>query len=224
MSPTFMSDQFDTMYNMPTYRTWFFGQDLTPAYEFHRRTLQHFQFRKAAQRWILKAPAHMFAAPALLSVYPDARFIQHHREPLEAVASVSSLVTILRRVFSDYVDPVQVGQDAEFYWARALKTFMHERDQLPPSRVCDIQYTDFRRDPIAAARSVYKHFDWSFTGELEKAMRGTLAQQTSHTNGVHRYDAAYFRLGRLDGFEEYGERFGSSVSPPKSKEPAEAAA
>jgi len=224
MSPTFMSDQFDTMYNMPTYRAWFFSQDLFPAYEFHRRTLQHFQFRKSAERWILKAPAHMFAAPALLSVYPDARFIQHHREPLEAVASVSSLVTILRRVFSDCVDPVQVGQDAAFYWARALKTFMRERDRLPPSRVCDVQYADFRHDPIASARSVYEHFAWPFTAEIEKAMRAALAQQTSHTNGVHRYDAAYFRLGKLDGFEEYCDRFGSSLSPPKSKEPAEAAA
>ena len=224
MSPTFMSDQFDTMYNMPTYRAWFFSQDLTPAYEFHRRTLQHLQFRKSAQRWILKAPAHMFAAPALLSVYPDARFIQHHREPLEAVASVSSLVTILRRVFSNRVDPVQVGQDAAVYWERALKTFMRERDQLPASRVCDIQYADFRRDPIAAVRSVYEHFAWPFTAQIEKAMRAALARQTSHTNGVHRYDAAYFRLGKLNGFEEYCERFGFSVLPPKTKEPAEAAA
>src|SRR5581483_3328314 len=101
MSPTFMSDQFDTMYNIPKYRAWFFSQDLRPGYEFHRQTLQHLQFRKSGERWVLKAPAHMFAAPALLSIYPDARFVQLHREPLEAVASVSSLVTILRRVFSD---------------------------------------------------------------------------------------------------------------------------
>ena len=224
MSPTFLSDQFDTMYNMPTYRAWFFSQDLRPAYEFHRRTLQHFQFRKSAARWVLKAPAHMFGAPALLSIYPDARFIQLHRDPLEAVASVSSLVTILRRVFSDFVDPVQVGHDAAVYWARALKTLMHERDQLPPSRVYDVQYGDFRRDPIFAARGVYEHFGWSFSSEIEERMQAALARQTSHTNGVHRYDAAYFRLGKLNGFEEYCERFGFSGSPLKAKEPAEAAA
>src|SRR5438874_25294 len=40
-SPTFMSDQFDTMYNVPSYRAWFFSQDLRPAYKFHRRSLQH---------------------------------------------------------------------------------------------------------------------------------------------------------------------------------------
>ncbi|HWY75208.1 MAG TPA: sulfotransferase, partial [Verrucomicrobiae bacterium] len=124
ISPTFMSDQFDTMYNIPSYRTWFFRQDLRPAYEYHRRFLQHLQFPRSPERWILKAPAHMFAARALLSIYPDAKFVQLHRDPIEAVASVSSLVTILRRVFSDMVDPVQVGKDAMVYWAEALKTFI----------------------------------------------------------------------------------------------------
>jgi hypothetical protein len=96
MSPSFLSDQFDTMYNVPSYRGWFFKQDLQPAYEFHRRFLQHLQQRKKARRWVLKAPTHLFALPTLLSVYPDARLVQTHREPIEAIASVSSLITILR--------------------------------------------------------------------------------------------------------------------------------
>src|SRR5438132_2775410 len=225
MSPTFMSDQFDTMYNVPSYREWFFNQDLRPAYEFHRRSLQHLQFRKSAERWVLKAPAHMFAAPTLLSIYPDARFVQIHRDPIEAVASVSSLVTILRRVFSDDVDPIQIGRDAMSYWAQALKTFMHTRDQLPPHRVCDLRYDDVRRDPIAAAGHVYEHFGWPFSPEVERQMNAVLAQQNSQTNGVHRYDAAYFRLEGMNGFAEYCERFGISPSASSQQEErAEAAA
>ena len=225
MSPTFMSDQFDTMYNVPSYRAWFFNQDLRPAYEFHRRSLQQLQFRQSAERWVLKAPAHMFAAPALLSTYPDARFIQIHRDPMEAVVSVSSLVTILRRVFSDTVDPVQVGRDALTYWAQALKTFMQTRDQLSPQRVCDLRYDDVRRDPIAAARRVYQYFGWPFSAEIEKRMGATLAEQKSHTNGVHRYDAAHFKLNEMNGFADYCERFGfSSSAPSEEEERAKAAA
>src|SRR5260370_16694017 len=170
MSQTFMSDQFDTMYNVPTYRAWFFNQDLRSAYEFYRRSMQHLQFRKSAERWVLKAPAHMFAAPALLSTYPDARFVQIHRDPMEAVVSVSSLVTILRRVFSDAVDPVQIGRDALTYWSQALKTFMRARDQLPVSRVCDLRYDDVRRDPIAAAGRVYEHFGGAVSRAVEEPM------------------------------------------------------
>ena len=47
MTPTFLSDQFDAMYYVPSYRAWFFRQDLRPAYKYHRRFLQHLQFRRA---------------------------------------------------------------------------------------------------------------------------------------------------------------------------------
>jgi hypothetical protein len=225
ISPTFMSDQFDTMYNIPSYRGWFFRQDLRPGYEFHRRFLQHLQFRRSAERWILKAPAHMFFAPALLSIYPDAKFVQLHRDPIDAVASVSSLVTILRRVFSDSVHPIQVGQDAMVYWADALKTFLQLRDQLPADRVCDLYYDDVRRDPIVATQRIYQHFGWKLPPEVEHGMRETLAEQNSRTNGVHRYNAAYFQLKGANGFADYCERFGfKSSTASRSTQRAEAAA
>lgn len=212
ISPTFLSDQFDTMYNIPSYRAWFFRQDLRPAYEFHRRFLQHLQFRRSAERWILKAPAHMFFAPALLSIYPDAKFVQLHRDPIDAVASVSSLVTILRSVFSDSVDPVQVGQDAMVYWSDAVKTFLEVRDKLPADRVCDLYYDEVRRDPIAATRRVYEYFNWKLQPEIEQKVRTTLAEQNSRSNGAHRYNAAYFQLKGTNGFSEYCERFGFATS------------
>lgn len=224
ISPTFLSDQFDTMYNIPSYRAWFFRQDLRPAYAYHRRFLQHLQFRQSAERWILKAPAHMFAAPALLSIYPDAKFVQLHRDPIEAVASVSSLVTILRRVFSDSVDPIQVGSDAMVYWSDAVKTFMQVRDQLPSDRICDVYYNEVRRDSIAAARRVYEHFGWELKPEVEQKMRAVLAEQTSRSNGVHRYSAAYFQLEGTNGFAEYCERFGFRPANVQQQERAEAAA
>ena len=69
MSPSFLSDQFDTMYNVPRYREWFLRQDLRPAYNFHRRFLQHLQERENGRRWVLKAPTHMFALPTFLATY-----------------------------------------------------------------------------------------------------------------------------------------------------------
>jgi hypothetical protein len=214
MSPSFLSDQFDTMFYVPSYRGWFLKQDLRPAYEFHRRFLQHLQHRANGRRWILKAPAHMFAAKTLLSIYPDARFVQTHREPIVAIASVSSLITILRRIFSDDVDPIQIGRDAVDYWSEALTSFMREREQLSADRICDLQYADIRRDPIAAARRIYEHFDWNFSAETEKRMRAALADQSRSANGRHRYDAAQFGLNSTERFAAYCERFGLASPHP----------
>ena len=213
MTPSFMSDQFDTMYYVPSYRAWFFRQDLLPAYEYHRRFLQHLQFRNSAHRWVLKAPTHMSALPTLLSVYPDALFVQTHRAPLEAMASVSSLITILRRVFSDAADPVVVFSDAIQYWSQALDTFLQERDRLPRKRVCDLDFLDLRRDPIAAIQRIYQHFGWLLSREAEQRMRVVLANQPREQYGNHRYNLWQFGYDAADGaraFATYCEQFGFS--------------
>jgi Sulfotransferase family len=211
MSPSFMSDQFDTMYNVPSYRAWFLKQDLRPAYEFHRYFLQHLQQRRSARRWILKAPAHLFALPTLLSIYPNARFLQTHREPIDAITSVSSLITILRRVFSHAVDPVAVGRDALQYWSTTMTTFLSERDRLPSDRICDLSYLQIRRDPIAAIEQFYNYFGWEFSSRTEGRMRAVLANQPREQNGFHRYEPAQFGLSPAEVAERfalYRERFG----------------
>jgi Sulfotransferase family len=213
-APTFMSDQFDAMYYVPSYRAWFFRQDLRPAYEYHRRFLQHLQVRQTASRWVLKAPTHMFALPSLLAVYPDALFVQTHRAPLDAMASVSSLITILRRVFSDAVDPHTVCREAIDYWSRTLEKFLQERDRLAEHRICDVDYAGIRRDPLAVVKSIYTHFGWSLSRKVEQRMRHALASQPEERYKLHRYDLSQFGVQEAESaarFAAYCDRFGLEV-------------
>lgn len=214
MAPTFMSDQFDAMYYVPSYRTWFFRQDLRPAYEYHRRFLQHLQVRRSAPRWVLKAPTHMFALPSLLSVYPDALFVQTHRAPLDAMASVSSLITILRRVFSDPVDPLTVCREAIEYWSKTLDKFLQERGRLAAHRICDVDYVEIRRDPLAVVQSIYAHFGWSLSHRVEQRMRRALTSQLEERYKLHRYDLSQFGVQETESaarFAAYCDRFGLAV-------------
>jgi hypothetical protein len=225
MAPTFMSDQFDAMYYVPSYRSWFFRQDLRSAYEYHRRFLQHLQVRRNAQRWVLKAPTHMFALPTLMAVYPDALFVQTHRAPLDAMASVSSLITILRRVFSDAVDPLTVCREAIDYWSKTLDRFLQERDRLAEHRICDINYTEIGRDPLAAVRRIYAHFGWSLSQKVEERMRRALASQPQERHRLHRYDLSQFGVPEAESaarFAAYCDRFGLAVRGKRTSDaPAE---
>jgi hypothetical protein len=151
----------------------------------------------------------MISVLGLLKAYPDALFVQTHRSPLRAVASVSSLVTMLRRVFSDVVDPVKIGREALGHWAEMLERFMEQRERrdLP---VFDLAYSDLQRDPIAAVQQVYHHFGWPLSTETEAHMRKILATQENELRTFHRYELHAFGL-RLEEereyFGEYCERF-----------------
>ena len=153
----------------------------------------------------------MFAIPALLSVYPDALFVQTHRTPVDAMASVSSLVTILRSAFSNAVDPFIACREAIHYWSETLQKFLHERDQLPKNRICDVDYHEISRDPIAAVRRIYDRFGWSLSREAEQRMRVLVTSHAQRQPGNHRYHLSDFGSSAVEvlgAFEAYCKRFG----------------
>jgi hypothetical protein len=149
--------------------------------------------------------------PSLLSVYPDALFIQTHRTPVDAMASVSSLVTILRRAFSDAVDPITVCREAIDYWSESMNKFLPERDRLADSRIVDVRHDEIRRDPIGAVRRIYDHFGWSLSPEAERRMRALVAAQADRQSANHRYHLSHFGSSAeevLNAFAPYCQRFG----------------
>ena len=211
-SHSFLSYQFETTHRLPSYLDWLEGQDLRPAYEVHRRFLQHLQWRCPGQHWVLKAPAHMFDFEAMFSTYPDACVVMTHRDPIEVTASNASLTATLRSAFSDAIDPLEVGPECSRRWAEAIGRAMRSRDRgcAPAERFLDLYYIDLVADPIGAVRKVYARFDLPFPEELDEKIRDFLRQNPRERFGKHRYSLEQFGLNLEEEkrrYSAYRERF-----------------
>lgn len=210
----FMSIQFHTTHNVPSYQDWFEEADQTLGWNFHRRLLQHLQAKRPGTRWVLKAPGHLFALEGLLARYPNARIVHTHRDPLRVMASMASHATVLRRAFSDRADPRQIALDWADRWARALDRFLAVRDKAPAAQFLDVSYESIEQDPIATVERVYDFLGWPFSREARDAMNLFLAANPKNKHGVHRYTLEQFGMSRdaeKARFRSYCERFGISV-------------
>ncbi len=209
---SFVSSQFTSMYVVPSYSDWVGAQDLRPAYQLHRRFLQHLQRHCRGERWVLKAPAHLPSLAALFSVYPDAGVIMTHREPLEVLASEASLLETLRRSFTDDVDPFAIGREVTALMADDLRRGLRARDDAvaPPEQFLDLVYEDLVGEPIDAVRRIYSHFGMAFTPVVEARMRRLLAESPKEKYGSHDYTLAQFGLDpdeERERYRTYRERF-----------------
>jgi sulfotransferase family protein len=218
LSHSFLSSQFCSMYGVPSYQAWIRTQDLLPAYRLHRRFLQHLQWRYGGDRWVLKAPAHLAALRELATVYPDVGVIMMHREPLEVLPSEASLHVVLRRTFSDTVDPAEVGRQVTTLMADELGDGLRARDRacLSAERFFDVRYRDLVSDPIATVRRTYAHFDLPFTTSTEARMRQYLAETPKDRHGAHVYSLAEFGLHpdeEQERYRGYRERFLANEVP-----------
>ncbi len=215
-SYSFMSQRFHTMYRVPTYQEWLLDQDVRPAYELHRRFLQHLQWRTPAERWILKAPSHVFAFDALFEAYPDALIVQTHRDPVTVLASVASLTAVLRSAFSDHVDLAEIGLEVTRHWADGLERAVHvrRRAHIPADRFFDLNYRELVDDPLAAVRRIYAQFDLPLTATAVEPMRRYLAGHPQAKHGRHVYSLARFGLDPDDlthRFKAYNQHIGTRV-------------
>jgi len=213
MGYTFLSSRFHTTYHVPTYQEWLERQDLTPAYAFHREFLQHLQWRVPAERWVLKAPSHLWGLPALFATYPDALVIQTHRDPVTVLPSVASLTAVLQGAFADGLDLAEIGREVTRRWANGLERAIQVRSsgRIAAERFLDVHYHELLDDPIATVRRVYAHFRLPLSDDAERRMRGHLADHPQGKHGPHQYAFEPFGLDPDDiahRFKGYCEHFG----------------
>jgi hypothetical protein len=206
----FMSIQFHTTHDVGSYQDWFEGASQKLGFDFHRRFLQHLQAKSPGDRWVLKAPGHLFALAGLLERYPDARIIHTHRDPLRVMASMASHATVLRRAFSDSADPQRIAADWADRWARALDTFLAVRDRAPAAQFLDVSFESIERDALGTVERVYDFLRWPLTPDARAAMQRFLTANPKNKHGVHSYTLEQFGLSRAAEtarFRKYCERF-----------------
>jgi hypothetical protein len=209
----FHSVQFGASYNVPSYEEWLFEQDLRPSYRWHYRFLQHLQSEYARERWVLKSPGHLPFIDVLLEIYPDAMIVQTHRDPLDVLASVSSLECVLRNAASDAVDPLELGRQQVALWSHTLERGMAQRKLATQhaDQFCDVHFPDLLADPLACVRQIYQHFDLELGEEAEKRMSHFLEDNRRDKHGTHQYTLETFGIDPLRdarGFDAYCERYG----------------
>ena len=206
----FMSIQFHTTHDVASYQDWFESANQKLGFEFHHRFLQHLQAKSPGDRWVLKAPGHLFALAGLLERYPDARIVHTHRDPLRVMASMASHATVLRRAFSDSADPQRIARDWADRWARALDTFLAVRDRAPAGQFLDVNFESIERDALGTVERVYDFLGWRLNDEARAAMQRFLDANPKDKHGVHRYTLEQFGLSRAAEtarFRNYCERF-----------------
>lgn len=211
LAHSFMSMEFPASNHVPTYLSWLLAQDMTAAYRHYRKQLQLLQWRCSADRWVLKAPGHLFHLDALLEVFPDARIIHLHRDPVTVMASFCSLTANFHGVGSDEVDLRRIGAMWPSVWAEGLDRMMAVRDRCGSRAFIDVMYSDLLSDPIATVQRIYDDLEIELSAPVEAAMRRHLDANRQDAHGLHRYDLGAFGLdpeAERDRFARYRARFG----------------
>jgi hypothetical protein len=175
------------------YRDWLFQADLTSTYLYHKRFLQLLQ-ADAPGDWSLKQPSHGLWIETLLKVYPDARLVWCHRDPLTATGSFCSLMKFAQQAVGLAPDMEWISENYPWQSVEHANRIMDARDKLGHDRIIDVHYADLLRDPMAAMQKLYRSLGDEFTQAADAGMRNWLADNPQDKFGKHEYQLAQFGL------------------------------
>ena len=215
MSQDFKSLSWEAITNVPSYSRWLLDVDHRSAYEYHRSTLQVLQSGGVRGRWTLKSPHHAIALDALTAVYPDARLVLLHRDPVVLCASVCSLITTLSGTFTDADHTAYIAE----HWPAMLEESVRRIDAFrgrtpgPPDRRRPVRRPGAR--PGADGRAALRRVGVELDGNgPRRHRRPTWTPTRRASSGTHEYDLAEFGLdaGELaERFAGYIDRYDVAV-------------
>jgi hypothetical protein len=164
-------------------------------------------------RWVLKAPSHLSQLPALFAVYPDARVVITHRDPLQVLGSLTNLMATLRGMRSRAVDYASVVWQMSLGYEMLVQRVVEQRAEglLPEKQIFDIRYPDLIADPVGTLSRLYAWLDVDFPAGVLASIETFLERRPQDKRGFHQYEFADTGLDLATErakYVNYQERYG----------------
>lgn len=203
----------NNLFRVPQYFDWLLDHgDLAETYRLHKRQLQCLQWKSEAKPWALKYPNHLVALDEILEVYPDARFVMTHRDPVQVVASIAKMTWNLRGMASaEPVDKHQVGRDMLHFIQRHIDRIMTFDAGPNGGKIVHVDYYSLVADPVRDMRAIHKGIGIDTPDDVAKTVGDWHAANPKNARGKNDYSLDQYGLD-LEAvraqFAPYAERFG----------------
>lgn len=218
-SHDFASMIFDVQFRLSQYQAWLIEEDMTEVFHNHRRWLQLLQWKCPGDTWVLKSPQYLWNIEDMLREYPDARVIQTHRDPIKVAMSVGNLTATLRSLGSNHAyvkDATREYADLLDFGTRKTMA-ARSKGMLSEDHVFDVQFGEFRKDPVAMVGNIYSHLGFTLREDVAKTMQEFLDGGTAHErHNKHNYtieDSGLDLQQERERFAPYQQAYGIASEP-----------
>ena len=197
----YSSTMIEGTYHVPGYARWLTENDRIQCYRDLKQILQSLQWQDQSRngaKWVLKTPGHLLALDAVIEIFPEAKIVMTHRDPVATVPSYCSMEHSLYQMVSDRVDPASVAA----FWvprlAELLDRFMAVRGQVAGQNFIDVRYADLLGDPIGEGVRVLAAAGVDVTDAVRAGMAEWIEANKREDRAPHKYALEDFGLVRAD--------------------------
>lgn len=198
----------------PSYNAFITDAHRRNSLDYAKRVMKLRQRQQPGGRWVVKSPDATAYLPVILDVFPDARLIWPHRDPIRAMASAVNMIGTFIWARSDTVPPASVFDfltDAGASAQRLSKPIEWIEDgTIPKGQLANVRYDELMADPLGALERTYAQIGVPLSDAARSAITAHFAAHPQSRRKAHRYDAgAAARIAEeRKHFARYQDYFG----------------
>jgi len=135
---------------------------------------------------VIKSPVHMGRLKIFRELFPRARYIFIHRDPITVFQSSAHLIqsyftycflsTPSNLELTDYI----IEQHKLLYEA-----YLRDKDHLVPGSLCEVSFTELEDDPERCLERIYLQFQWSSFEKTHNRMKKYISQLGNFKKNDH---------------------------------------
>lgn len=145
--------------------------------------------RSGGKPLVLKDPAHSARIPALLELFPNARFVHICRDPYRVIASMEKTFRIVLGMsqLQDLAGGEVENLVLRFY-ERLMRKYLAERKQIPDGRLVEVAYETLDAAPVDEVGRIYDALGLSGFSVAEPAIRAYADSVRGFEKNAYRVD------------------------------------
>ncbi|HUT82051.1 MAG TPA: sulfotransferase [Candidatus Bathyarchaeia archaeon] len=150
--------------------------------------LKKITYHSGGKRLVLKNPPSTARIKLLLELFPHAKFIHIHRNPLNVYSSTKLMYANQFPYF--YLQEAKADED-EFIietYTNLYKKFFEEKDLIPKENYIEISYHQLYSNPLATIEQIYQLLSLEGFEEAKPQLEEYIATQRSYIPNKHKID------------------------------------
>lgn len=137
-------------------------------------------------RFVSKNPPHTARVELLLDMYPNARFIHIHRNPVEVYLSTRNFFEkMLPHLQIQTVDQTLLNEQIFELYRLLMNDYLKQRASIPDGQLIEVAFEDLEAKPMAQLKEIYTRLNLSGFEEASPYFEAYLKKMSSYKKNEH---------------------------------------
>ena len=194
---SFTSIAISSALGLDDYENWVMESDMLNAYKEYKVQLQILSFSNQKTQLVVKAPEHLWNLNVLFKVFPSASIVMTHRDPLQAIGSYSSMISMFRRTAYKKTSFKDLGPYVTDVFQKGLKrSYKARKNKRDNKNIIDVHCKDIQNNPIKTLKSICRKLKINIDEEANETLNKWIKKKKNDSPDMHKYSYSTYGVNK----------------------------